>query len=99
MVVTKESCDKLVGKIAHEVAKTKTKNNKLAADDEEVITIKKDMCACIKSHKKPDVKATVRITCFIHSMIFMKYSLNKYFFQVLRLYRVFNSIQTVLNTA
>ncbi|XP_045212487.1 tubulin polymerization-promoting protein family member 3-like isoform X1 [Mercenaria mercenaria] len=55
MVVNKGNVDKYISKTAHEIAKRKTKNTKIAADDPEVATIKDDLCSCI-SGGGPNVK-------------------------------------------
>ncbi|XP_052791030.1 tubulin polymerization-promoting protein family member 2-like [Mya arenaria] len=57
MTVNKANVEKYVQKTAHEVAKRKTKNTKIADNDPEVETIKADMCSCI-SGGGPQVKAT-----------------------------------------
>ncbi|KAL4239268.1 hypothetical protein ACF0H5_000085 [Mactra antiquata] len=55
MVVNKDTCDKYITKTAHEIAKRKTKNPKLAADDAEVKKCKDDICQCIRDGG-PNVK-------------------------------------------
>jgi len=55
MVVNKANVDKYISKTAHEIAKRKTKNTKIADSDPEVQTIKADLCSCI-SGGGPNVK-------------------------------------------
>jgi len=55
MAVNKANCDKYITKTAHEIAKRKTKNTKIAVDDAEVETIKADLCSCV-SGGGPNVK-------------------------------------------
>ncbi|KAH3872254.1 tubulin polymerization-promoting protein family member 3-like [Dreissena polymorpha] len=47
MVVNKANVDKYITKTAHEIAKKKTKNTKLAENDPEVETIKADLINCV----------------------------------------------------
>lgn len=49
MVVNKANVEKYISKTAHEIAKRKTKNTKIAEDDAEVATIKADLCCCVSS--------------------------------------------------
>jgi len=58
MIVNKANVDKYVTKTAHEIAKRKTKNNKIADTDPEVQTIKADILSCI-SGGGPNVKVVV----------------------------------------
>ena len=43
MVVSNDTVDKYLKKTAHEIAKKKTKNTKIAADDEAVLAISADL--------------------------------------------------------
>lgn len=49
MVVNKANVDKYIAKTAHEIAKRKTKNTKIAEDDPEVAAIKADLAQCLSS--------------------------------------------------
>ncbi|KAH3872227.1 tubulin polymerization-promoting protein family member 3-like [Dreissena polymorpha] len=55
MVVNKANVDKYITKTAHEIAKKKTKNTKIAEDDAEVKTLKAEIVQAIKS-AGPNVK-------------------------------------------
>lgn len=54
MAINKANCEKYVKKTAHELAKKKTKNMKIDADDEECKKIQEDLCCLLKGG--PNVK-------------------------------------------
>jgi len=47
MAINKDNCKKFVAKTAHEIAKRKTKNTKIAADDAEVTKINDHLCSLL----------------------------------------------------
>lgn len=58
MTVNKANVDKYVSKTAHEIAKRKTKNNKIADNDPEVVNLKSEIIGHI-SGGGPNVKVVV----------------------------------------
>lgn len=70
MVVNKANVDKYVNKTAHEIAKRKTKNTKIAENDPEVETIKADIISSI-SGGGPNVKVVVRTSTSGRSVLYL----------------------------
>jgi hypothetical protein len=88
MVVNKANVDKYISKTAHEIAKRKTKNTKIAESDAEVVTIKTDLISCV-SGGGPNVKVVVSTCISSHENRFCQWHLFRYNYQP------FNTLVTI----